>query len=153
MCKQPGRTSEAMNTVPPSHLSDSIVDTVSRPSFSLHVPAELHRSNGQLVVMLQQKWYSLIRPWIARYQRLYRKYKRLPFQIRSSWTPSILFGLNELHIAISLSSLVHYMAEGWMGIGCIADPIKIAVDRETGTSEIIEGNGMLTGRSERTDAT
>lgn len=44
------------------------------------------------------------------------------------------------------------MAEGWMGIGCIADPIKIAVDRKTGTGEIIEGDGMLTGRSEHPDS-
>ena len=138
-----------MYTVPSPYLYDSTVDTISRPSFSLDVPAELHRSNGKLVVMLKQKWYSLIRPWIARYQRLYRKYKRLPFQIRASWIPSISFGLNELHIAISLNCLVHYMAEGWMGIGCIADPIKIAVDRKAGTGEIIEGNGMLTGRSEQ----
>lgn len=141
-----------MNTIPPSYLYDSTVDTVSRPSFSLHVPAELNRENGTFVVMLEQKWYTLVRPWIARYQRLHRRYKRLPFEIRVPWIPSISFYFPKASVVIGLNSLSHWMAEGLMGIGCIADPITIAVDWEDGIGEIVEGNGMLMGGSEQSDS-
>jgi hypothetical protein len=135
---------KAVYTVPPSYLYNSLPDTLSRPSFSLNVPAELKREKGKFVVMLEQKWYSLIRPWITRYQRLYKKYKKLPVTARFSWIPSISFNIPEASVAIGLSSLVHWMAEGWMGIGCIADPITVAIDWENGTGEITEGNGILT---------
>lgn len=143
MYARPGRTSEAMNTVPPSHLSDSIVDTVSRPSFSLNVPAELQRRNGKLFVMLKQKWYSLIRPWIARYQRLRKRYTRLPILAHISWIPSVTFNVPEVSATISLSSLVHYMAEGWMGIGCIADPIQVQLTPVEGEDGVWEATGKM----------
>ena len=55
-------------------------------------------------------------------------------------------------LVIGLSSLGHWMAEGLMGIGCIADLITIAVDWEDGIGEIVEGNGMLMGGSEQPDS-
>lgn len=146
MCKRRGQTSEAMNTVPPSYLSDSIVDTVSRPSFSLHVPVTPRISDGKLVLMLKQQWYTLIRPWIARYQRLWSRYSSAPVTIQTTWIPDISFGSVEYGLVIGAGELAHWMAQGWARIGCIADPITIAVDRETGTGEIIDGNGMLTSK-------
>ena len=56
-------------------------------------------------------------------------------------------------VAIGLPSLIHWIAEGWMGIGCIADPIKIAVNWENGTGVIVEGNGILTSGSDHSDTT
>ena len=101
---------------------------------------------GKIVVMLEQKWYSLIRPWIARYQRMRRRYKRLPARVWFPWIPSISFGLDGVNATIGLSSLVHWIVERRARIGCITDPITIAVDWKTGTGEIVEGNGMLTSK-------
>lgn len=134
-----------MSTVPPSYLCECIVGTNTTPSVSLHIPAELKTEGGKLVVMLEQKWYSLIRPWITRYQRLRKKYKRLPAMVRLSWIPSVSFSFPEGSVGIGLGGLLHWIAEGWMKIGCIADPVTITVNRETGNTEV-DGNGVLTSK-------